>query len=128
MSKDIFLAVYEKLYPGGGKGEDFCKYTFATFDRDNIGTSKNKLNYHFYFAFIKVEFHEFMLAIGLRQSNDLDLRYGIAFDIHNYNCSETSKDFLNLFSFCLKKKGFAFLVDANELAKAISVSLMIRFN
>ena len=60
----------------------------------------NKLKYYyFYFSFFKVEFYEFMLAIGLTQSNDLHLRFALAFDMHSYNCSETSKDFFNLFSF-----------------------------
>ncbi len=39
LSKDRFVAVYEQFYPGG-KAKDFCKYAFATFDRDNNGTSK----------------------------------------------------------------------------------------
>ena len=38
LSKDRFVAVYEQFYPGG-KAKDFCKYAFATFDRDNNGTS-----------------------------------------------------------------------------------------
>lgn len=39
LSKDRFVSVYEQFYPGG-KAKDFCKYAFATFDRDNNGTSK----------------------------------------------------------------------------------------
>jgi Ca2+-binding EF-hand superfamily protein len=38
LSKDRFVSVYEQFYPGG-KAKDFCKYAFATFDRDNNGTS-----------------------------------------------------------------------------------------
>jgi Ca2+-binding EF-hand superfamily protein len=38
LSKDRFVTVYEQFYPGG-KAKDFCKYAFATFDRDNNGTS-----------------------------------------------------------------------------------------
>ncbi len=38
LSKDRFVSIYEQFYPGG-KAKDFCKYAFATFDRDNNGTS-----------------------------------------------------------------------------------------
>ena len=38
LSKDRFVCVYEQFYPGG-KAKDYCKYAFATFDRDNNGTS-----------------------------------------------------------------------------------------
>jgi len=46
LSKDQFVAAYEHLYPNG-KAKDFCKYAFAIFDRDNIGTSKNKFKYYY---------------------------------------------------------------------------------
>ena len=46
LSKDRFVTVYEQFYPGG-KAKDFCKYAFATFDRDNNGTSKNKFENFF---------------------------------------------------------------------------------
>jgi len=84
LSKDQFVAFYEQLHPDG-KARDFCKYAFATFDRNNTGT---------------IEFYEFMLAIGLTQSDNLDLRFGLAFDMHDYDYTEA--------------------MDANQLAKVIS--------
>ncbi|CAF3079677.1 unnamed protein product [Rotaria socialis] len=84
LSKTKFVAGYEQLYPGG-KANEFCKNVFATFDRDNTGT---------------IEFYEFILAIGLTKSNNLDLRFSLALDMHNSNDTET--------------------MDVNELAKAIS--------
>ncbi len=47
LSKDQIIAAYEQIH-SDGKGKDFCKYAFATFGRDNTGTSKNKFKY-FYF-------------------------------------------------------------------------------
>jgi hypothetical protein len=38
-----------------------------------------------------------MLAIGLTQSNDLNLRFRLAFDLHDHDHTDTSKDFFNLF-------------------------------
>jgi len=84
LSKDRFVTVYEQFYPGG-KAKDFCKYAFATFDRDNNGT---------------IDFTEFMLAIALTQSGDLDERLALAFDMYDYNNSGT--------------------IDTNEMAKVIS--------
>jgi len=50
LSKDRFVSIYEQFYPGG-KAKDFCKYAFATFDRDNNGTS----NFNFpYFSFFYI--------------------------------------------------------------------------
>jgi Ca2+-binding EF-hand superfamily protein len=48
LSKDRFVSVYEQFYPGG-KAKDFCKYAFATFDRDNNGTS---MSFERFFLFI----------------------------------------------------------------------------
>jgi Ca2+-binding EF-hand superfamily protein len=47
LSKDRFVSVYEQFYPGG-KAKDFCKYAFATFDRDNNGTSKIDFQMNFF--------------------------------------------------------------------------------
>jgi hypothetical protein len=44
-----------------------------------------------------------MLTFGLTQSNDLNLRLALAFDLHNYNRTETSKDVFHLFSLSFKK-------------------------
>ncbi|CAF4900225.1 unnamed protein product, partial [Rotaria sp. Silwood1] len=84
LSKDRFVTVYEQFYPGG-KAKDFCKYAFATFDRDNNGT---------------IDFTEFMLAIALTQSGDLDERLALAFDMYDYNNTGT--------------------IDTSEMAKVIS--------
>ncbi|UJR29664.1 hypothetical protein I4U23_017212 [Adineta vaga] len=84
LSRNQLIQNCEQLFPNG-KAKDFCKYAFAVFDRDNTGT---------------IEFYEFVLAIGLTQSNDFILRFGIAFDMHNYNDIET--------------------MDVNELTKAIT--------
>ncbi|CAF5092617.1 unnamed protein product [Rotaria magnacalcarata] len=84
LSKDRFIAVYEQFYPSG-KAKDFCKYAFSTFDRDNNGT---------------IDFTEFMLAIALTQSGDLDERLALAFDMYDFNNSG--------------------LIDTNEMAKVIS--------
>jgi hypothetical protein len=48
-----------------------------------------------------------MLAIGLTQSNDLDFRFSLAFDMHNYDDTDTSKDFFP-FIFFIFKKNFDF--------------------
>ncbi|CAF2752111.1 unnamed protein product [Rotaria sp. Silwood2] len=79
-----FVTIYEQFYPGG-KAKDFCKYAFSTFDRDNNGT---------------IDFTEFMLAIALTQSGDLDERLALAFDMYDYNNSGS--------------------IDTNEMAKVIS--------
>ena len=42
------------------------------------------------FCFI-VDFTEFMLAIALTQSGDLDERLALAFDMYDYNNTGTSK-------------------------------------
>jgi Ca2+-binding EF-hand superfamily protein len=99
LSKDRFVAVYEQFYPGG-KAKDFCKYAFSTFDRDNNGTSKINPGEKNLFIFVYiVDFTEFMLAIALTQSGDLDERLALAFDMYDYNNSGTSK---------LKLMGFSF--------------------
>ncbi|CAF5223057.1 unnamed protein product, partial [Rotaria magnacalcarata] len=84
LTKDRFVSVYEQFYPGG-KAKEFCKYAFATFDRDNNGT---------------IDFTEFMLAIALTQSGDLDERLALAFDMYDYNNTGT--------------------IDTSELTKVIS--------
>ncbi|CAF0801069.1 unnamed protein product [Didymodactylos carnosus] len=71
LSKDRFMSVYEQFYPGG-KAKEFCKYAFATFDRDNNGT---------------IDFIEFMLAIALTQTGDLEQRLTLAFDMYDINGS-----------------------------------------
>ncbi len=68
----------------------------------------NLLKYFFFFFSFLVDFTEFMLAIALTQSGDLDERLALAFDMYDYNNSGTSK--LNIkikeifysffFSFC----------------------------
>ncbi len=94
LSKDRFVSVYEQFYPGG-KAKDFCKYAFATFDRDNNGTSKIDFQMNFFvlwrILFFSVDFTEFMLAIALTQSGDLDERLALAFDMYDYNNTGTSK-------------------------------------
>jgi Ca2+-binding EF-hand superfamily protein len=91
LSKDRFVAVYEQFYPGG-KAKDFCKYAFSTFDRDNNGTSKINRGIKNLFIFVYiVDFTEFMLAIALTQSGDLDERLALAFDMYDYNNTGTSK-------------------------------------
>ncbi len=42
-------------------------------------------------CFILVDFTEFMLAIALTQSGDLDERLALAFDMYDYNNTGTSK-------------------------------------
>jgi len=44
----------------------------------------------FIFVYI-VDFTEFMLAIALTQSGDLDERLALAFDMYDYNNTGTSK-------------------------------------
>lgn len=91
LSKDRFIAVYEQFYPSG-KAKEFCKYAFATFDRDNNGTSMLvKHSFCIIFGFDLVDFTEFMLAIALTQSGDLDERLALAFDMYDYNNSGLSK-------------------------------------
>jgi Ca2+-binding EF-hand superfamily protein len=41
--------------------------------------------------FSSVDFTEFMLAIALTQSGDLDERLALAFDMYDYNNTGTSK-------------------------------------
>ncbi len=41
--------------------------------------------------FFSVDFTEFMLAIALTQSGDLDERLALAFDMYDYNNTGTSK-------------------------------------
>ena len=43
------------------------------------------------FVFYIVDFTEFMLAIALTQSGDLDERLALAFDMYDYNNTGTSK-------------------------------------
>jgi hypothetical protein len=45
----------------------------------------------FYNQFFLVDFTEFMLAIALTQSGDLDERLALAFDMYDYNNTGTSK-------------------------------------
>ena len=93
LSKDRFVTVYEQFYPGG-KAKDFCKYAFSTFDRDNNGTSmiqcRKEIVSRIFFSYV-VDFTEFMLAIALTQSGDLDERLALAFDMYDYNNTGTSK-------------------------------------
>jgi hypothetical protein len=42
-------------------------------------------------VFLLVDFTEFMLAIALTQSGDLDERLALAFDMYDYNSTGTSK-------------------------------------
>lgn len=88
------MSVYEQFYPGG-KAKDFCKYAFATFDRDNNGTSKTRrfpsCRLRHAVRFVAVDFTEFMLAIALTQSGDLDDRLALAFDMYDYNNTGTSE-------------------------------------
>ena len=94
LSKDRFVSVYEQFYPGG-KAKDFCKYAFTTFDRDNNGTSRSpsssRANRIIIATLSLVDFTEFMLAIALTQSGDLDERLALAFDMYDYNNTGTSK-------------------------------------
>ncbi|CAF1046806.1 unnamed protein product [Didymodactylos carnosus] len=73
LSKDRFINVYQQFYPGG-KAHKFCTYAFTSFDRDNNG---------------KIDFTEFMFAIALTQSGDLDDRLALAFDMYDYNNTGT---------------------------------------
>lgn len=65
-----------------------------------------------------------MLAIALTQSGDLDERLALAFDMYDYNNTGTSKsNRLNSFETILFFSSSLILVDTNEMAKVISVSL-----
>jgi hypothetical protein len=68
--------------------------------------------------FILVDFTEFMLAIALTQSGDLDERLALAFDMYDYNNTGTSKLKMELFYLIIN---FFLLVDTNEMAKVIAV-------
>ncbi|CAF1400959.1 unnamed protein product [Adineta steineri] len=54
-----------------------CKNVFRVFDRNNSGT---------------IKIREFMLAIGLIQLKDPYLRFSIAFDLYDHNCTDTSNN------------------------------------
>ncbi len=51
------------------------------------------------YLFFLVDFTEFMLAIALTQSGDLDERLALAFDMYDYNNSGTSKLKIHIFVF-----------------------------
>jgi Ca2+-binding EF-hand superfamily protein len=50
-----------------------------------------ELFYFVKYIFDLVDFTEFMLAIALTQSGDLDERLALAFDMYDYNNTGTSK-------------------------------------
>lgn len=73
--------------------------------------------------------YDVMVVYGLIQSKDLYLRFVLACDViacNNY--IDTIKNLFQFIFFILYKSLFLFLLDINGVSKAISVSLMIKFN
>ncbi|CAF1597676.1 unnamed protein product, partial [Adineta ricciae] len=73
IKKEKTVEVYDQLY-SDGKSSDFRRFTFGLFNREDSGT---------------IEFHELMVATGLRQCHDLQLRYGLAFSLFDSDNTNT---------------------------------------
>jgi len=67
LDKKKFVESYKVIYPNG-KADHYCKYAFATFDKDNNGT---------------IDFDEFLLAISASSQGNVDERLAVAFDLYD---------------------------------------------
>ncbi|CAF4043798.1 unnamed protein product, partial [Adineta steineri] len=73
MTKEVFSNAFRTLYPKG-KVNNYCRYAFNIFDQDSTGA---------------LNFTEYVTAMHAHESDDLEDSLGLAFDVFDYDKSET---------------------------------------
>ncbi|CAF1144836.1 unnamed protein product [Rotaria sordida] len=106
MSKETFSKAFQKKHPNG-KASSFCRYAFEVFDKDKSET---------------LNFTEYVLAMHIHESDDLEHNLALAFDIFDYDKSKTidQKELLHMITATSDLIGQPYdLANAKSLAKKI---------